>query len=85
MLGMVAGVAITRLTLAKLNDAMIPLPPVEEQRRIVEEIDRYQSDVVRLESEIAAKRKRMEAAIDAVWQGNSRADNGSELVRPDAR
>jgi type I restriction enzyme M protein len=85
MLGMVAGVAITRLTLAKLNDAMIPLPPIEEQRRIVEEIDRYQSDVVRLESEIAAKRKRMEAAIDAVWQGNSRADNGSELVRPDAR
>jgi len=42
MLGMVAGVAITRLTLAKLNDAEIPLPPLEEQRRIVAEIEGYQ-------------------------------------------
>lgn len=42
MLGMVAGVAITRLTLTKLNDAEIPLPPLEEQQRIVAKIEGYQ-------------------------------------------
>ena len=42
MLGMVAGVAITRLTLTKLNDAEIPLPPLEVQKEIVAEIEGYQ-------------------------------------------
>jgi type I restriction enzyme M protein len=85
MLGMVAGVAITRLTLAKLNEALIPLPPIEEQRRIVKEIDRYQSEIVGLESEIAEKRSRMEATIDAVWRGNSRDGNGSKPVGREAQ
>jgi type I restriction enzyme M protein len=42
MLGMVSGVAITRLTLTKLNDAEIPLPPLEVQKEIVAEIEGYQ-------------------------------------------
>jgi type I restriction enzyme S subunit len=33
------GVAITRVTLTKLNDSLIPLPPIAEQRRIVAKID----------------------------------------------
>jgi type I restriction enzyme M protein len=42
MLGMVSGVAITRLTLTKLNDAEMPLPPLEVQKEIVAEIEGYQ-------------------------------------------
>ena len=42
MLGMVSGVAITRLTLTKLNEAEISLPPLEVQKAIVEEIEGYQ-------------------------------------------
>ena len=42
MLGMVSGVAITRLTLTKLNAAEIPLPPLDVQLEIVDEIERYQ-------------------------------------------
>ena len=42
MLGMVSGVAITRLTLTKLNNAEIPLPPLEVQKEIVAEIEGYQ-------------------------------------------
>lgn len=34
-----AGVAITRVTLEKMNNAIIPLPPVEEQQKIVEKVD----------------------------------------------
>lgn len=33
------GVAITRVTLSKLNNAIIPLPPLAEQSRIVAEVD----------------------------------------------
>ena len=42
MLGMVSGVAITRLTLTKLNDAEIPLPSLEVQKEVVTEIEGYQ-------------------------------------------
>jgi len=33
------GVAITRVTLTKMNDAIIPLPPLAEQHRIVTKVD----------------------------------------------
>jgi type I restriction enzyme M protein len=42
MLGMMSGVAISRLTLTKLNDAEITLPPLEVQKEIVAEIEGYQ-------------------------------------------
>lgn len=41
MLSEIAGVAITRLTLNKLNASVIPMPPLSEQVTIVEEIDRF--------------------------------------------
>ena len=34
------GVAITRVTLSKLNDAIIPFPPLAEQHRIVVQVDK---------------------------------------------
>ena len=42
MLSMVAGVAITRLTLTKINRAEIPLPPINVQQAIVAEIEAEQ-------------------------------------------
>lgn len=47
-LGM-TGVAITRVTLKKLNESIIPLPPLEEQKRIVEKVDRLMEQCDRLE------------------------------------
>ena len=47
-LGM-TGVAITRVTLKKLNDSIIPLPPIAEQHRIVAEIDRLMARCDELE------------------------------------
>jgi restriction endonuclease S subunit len=43
MLSMISGVAITRLTLTKLNAALIPLPPLATQQAIVAEIEAEQA------------------------------------------
>ncbi len=40
MLKNIAGVAITRLTLVKLNNSILTLAPFEEQHQIVTEIER---------------------------------------------
>lgn len=39
MRSQMSGVAITRVTLKKLNEAIIPLPPLQEQKRIVTKVD----------------------------------------------
>jgi restriction endonuclease S subunit len=59
-----AGVSATLL-----KEVEIPLPPLEEQRRIVAEIEGYQQKIAKLESEIATNRERIQQTIDAVWNG----------------
>ncbi|MEO8166353.1 MAG: N-6 DNA methylase, partial [Betaproteobacteria bacterium] len=54
-----------------IEDYEIPLPPLEEQQRIVAKIEGYQKDIARLESEIVANRERIQSAIDAVWNGET--------------
>ena len=54
-----------------LKQLEIPLPPLDEQRRIVAEIEGYQKEIARLESEIAANRESIQTTIDAVWNGES--------------
>ncbi len=43
------GVAITRVTLKKLNEAIIPLPPISEQHRIVAKIEQLMARCDKLE------------------------------------
>lgn len=54
MLADVAGVAITRLTLRKLKDAVVPLAPVDVQDGIVSEIEKQFS---RLDEAVAGLRR----------------------------
>jgi type I restriction enzyme M protein len=67
-----------------LKQLEIPLPPLEEQRRIVAEIEGYQNEIARLESEIAANRERIQTTIDAVWNGDSESANGALPSQPGA-
>lgn len=72
------------LRLEQIADVEIPLPPLEEQRRLVAEIEGYQKEIARLESEIAANRERIQATIDAVWNGDSESANGAPPSQPGA-
>jgi type I restriction enzyme M protein len=67
MLGMVSGVAITRLTLTKLNDAEIPLPPLEEQRRIVAELDAEAAQMDSVRSLLPRFEAKIQRVLDGVW------------------
>ncbi len=52
------GVAITRVTLTKLNDALIPLPPLPEQHRIVAKVDELMALCDHLAERLKAARER---------------------------
>jgi type I restriction enzyme, S subunit len=79
-----SGASYPAITENQLFDLEIPLPPLEEQRRIVAEIEGYQNEIACLGSEIAANRERIQATMDAVWTGDSESANGAPPSQPGA-
>ena len=67
MLSMISGVAITRLTLTKLNSALIPLPPLATQQAIVAEIESEQALVGANRELITRFEKKIQATLARVW------------------
>ena len=67
MLSMISGVAITRLTLTKLNAAMIPLPPIATQKAIVAEIEAEQALVAANRELITIFEKKIKGTLAQVW------------------
>jgi len=72
------GVAITRVTLAKLNNAVIPLPPLAEQHRIVAKVDELMTLCDRLEARQAdadsAHAQLVQALLDSLTQARDAGD-----------
>ena len=67
MLSMTSGVAITRLTLAKIKQAEIPLPPIQEQLQIVTEIEAEQALVSANRDFIGRFERKIQSALARVW------------------
>ncbi len=76
MLSLISGVAITRLTLTKLNSALIPLPPLATQQAIVAEIEAEQALVAANRELIARFEKKIQATLARVWGENAREPLG---------
>lgn len=66
--GQMAGVAIPRVTLKKLNQALLPVPPIEEQRRIAARTRELMDLLDRLEAGLTTQ-QRTQAAIGAALLG----------------
>ena len=67
LLSMMSGVAIRRLTLTKINQAEIPLPPIHYQKEIVEEIEAEQALVNANRELIGRFEKKIQSTIARVW------------------
>ena len=67
MLSMISGVAITRLTLTKLNAAQIPLPPLATQQAIVAEIEAEQALVAANRELITRFEQKIQATLARIW------------------
>lgn len=55
------------LNIPLLKSIQIPLPPLEVQREIVAEVERYQTEIAALRSEIADREAAIEAAVSRAW------------------
>jgi type I restriction enzyme M protein len=75
MLAMISGVAITRLTLTKLNAALIPLPPLATQEQIVAEIEAEQALVAANRELIERFENKIQATLARVWGDGVKLDN----------
>ena len=67
LLSMMSGVAIRRLTLTKINQAEIPLPPIKYQKEIVAEVEAERA-LVNVNRELIERfEKKIRAAVGQVW------------------
>lgn len=73
------GVAITRVTLQKLEEAMVPLPPLPEQRRIVAKIDQLMAVCDDLEKKRDALAQKRLAFHNAAIRRLLEAEESSEF------
>ena len=67
LLSMMSGVAIRRLTLTKINQAQIPLPPIQNQKRIVQEIEAEQALVNANRELIERFEQKIRGIVGRVW------------------
>lgn len=94
MMDGIAGVAITRLTLRKLNDAEVPVAPLAIQDRIVEKLEELLSDLDAGVAELKAAQKKIaqyrqsllkaavEGSLTADWRAkNPPAESGAQLLQ----
>lgn len=62
------GVAITRVTLQKINNLLIPLPPLAEQARIVTAIEQQLAKTAALKEQVLANQAATEQLLQALLQ-----------------
>jgi type I restriction enzyme, S subunit len=66
MLGLISGVAITRLTLVKLNFSFFAFPPIEEQKEIVRQVEKLFALADKLEEHYQQAKARIDKLSQSV-------------------
>lgn len=62
------GIGVRGVTRKFLSEIRIPLPPLEIQKEIVEEVERYQAEIEQLKNAITEKEKNIQATVARVWR-----------------
>jgi len=66
------GAAQKTISLTLLREFEIPLPTLEEQRRIVTKIEGCHHEIIRLETAITANSERIKQTVDAIWNDEAK-------------
>lgn len=74
------GVAITRVTLKKLDLALVPIPPINEQHRIVQKVDELMALCDRLEQQTSDQLEAHETLVDTLLGTLTQSENATELA-----
>jgi len=65
------GASYPAITETLLFDLRIPLPPLDEQRQIIAELQTCELQIERAQASIEENRARVQSTIDGVWNGSS--------------
>ena len=85
MRGFMKGAAITRVTLKRMTPALLPLPPLGEQHRIVAKVDELMTLCDQLEAAKAEREKCRDSLVAASLQGLNQPAEEEETFREHAR
>jgi len=75
IVGRMTGAAITRIILKRLQNTIIPLPPLIEQQAIVEKVDRLMAKIDALEEQVKERKAQAEQLMQAVLREAFNGDN----------
>jgi type I restriction enzyme M protein len=60
-------VTVKHISAKQINAIEIPLPPLDIQKQIVEEIEGYKREIARLRGSILEQEQNIQSAIDRIW------------------
>lgn len=72
-----SGGTFKEISKTNFSDLEIPLPPLEEQERMVAELDGYRNKISELHTEIAENAKKIKDKVASVWGEDATAKEGS--------
>ena len=79
------GIAMVHMTKAKMEVLAVPVPPIEEQHRIVEKVDELMALCDRLEEQSGEQIEAHEQLVDTLLDTLTRSENAPELAENWAR
>ncbi|TDB04642.1 restriction endonuclease subunit S [Halomonas marinisediminis] len=80
-----SGIAMIHMTKAKMEELAVPLPPHEEQQRIVEKVDELMALCDRLEQQVGDQLEAHEVLVDTLLDALTRSTGAAEVAENWAR
>jgi type I restriction enzyme S subunit len=74
------GTTVHTLTIVRANHALIPVPPIEEQHRIVQKVDELMALCDRLEQQTSDQLEAHESLVDTLLGTLTQSENATELA-----
>lgn len=75
-----SGIAMIHMTKSKMEELVVPLPPLDEQQRIVEKVDELMALCDRLEQQVGDQLEAHKVLVDTLLDALTRSSDATELA-----